>query len=238
MYIFGGFNSLLLSDILRYTPERCEAFDSEPSCLRAGPGLRCVWASPPSRCVPWEMATVEQQQKVFEDCPPRPGTCRVLPVSLSRRRVGSFSSPISASCYLYVMIRWSLRWGWGCNSPSTRALGDFPLTKWLGDVSISPSSWSYLLIRYLFPTVLLVLTFLSRTDIISRESGLDLCSVHVCSKNWPFESQQFTPRGKGGGSVSYRSILFFKTHSRKSAWKKVIYFSFCSIIWIQAYDNF
>uniref|UniRef100_A0A8C0ZD99 Attractin n=1 Tax=Cyanistes caeruleus TaxID=156563 RepID=A0A8C0ZD99_CYACU len=67
MYIFGGFNSLLLSDILKFTPERCEAFDKETSCLRAGPGVRCVWAPRPPRCIPWENATVEQQQKVLED---------------------------------------------------------------------------------------------------------------------------------------------------------------------------
>lgn len=87
MYVFGGFNSLLLSDILKYTPERCEAFDNETACLRAGPGIRCVWATSPPRCVPWEMATVEQQQKVFEDCPPKPGMCHVLSVSLSKRHM-------------------------------------------------------------------------------------------------------------------------------------------------------
>uniref|UniRef100_A0A8C3S0Y5 Attractin n=1 Tax=Chelydra serpentina TaxID=8475 RepID=A0A8C3S0Y5_CHESE len=69
VYIFGGFNSLLLSDILRYTPESCEAYDNETSCLRAGPGVRCVWNTTFSLCVPWERATVEQQQKVFEECP-------------------------------------------------------------------------------------------------------------------------------------------------------------------------
>ena len=98
MYVFGGFNSLLLSDILKYTPERCEAFDNETACLRAGPGVRCVWATTPPRCVPWEMATVEQQQKVFEDCPPKPGMCHVLSVSLSKRRVGSSSFPSSVLC--------------------------------------------------------------------------------------------------------------------------------------------
>ncbi|XP_027766484.1 attractin-like, partial [Empidonax traillii] len=72
MYVFGGFNSLLLSDILKFTPERCEAFANESSCLRAGPGVRCVWAPKPARCVPWENATLEQQQKVLEDCPPKP----------------------------------------------------------------------------------------------------------------------------------------------------------------------
>uniref|UniRef100_A0A669PG09 Attractin n=1 Tax=Phasianus colchicus TaxID=9054 RepID=A0A669PG09_PHACC len=72
MYIFGGFNSLLLSDILKYTPERCEAFTNETACMHAGPGVRCVWAPARPGCVPWEMATVQQQQKVLEDCPAKP----------------------------------------------------------------------------------------------------------------------------------------------------------------------
>ncbi|XP_041323260.1 attractin [Pyrgilauda ruficollis] len=72
MYVFGGFNSLLLSDILKFTPERCEAFGNKTSCLGAGPGVRCVWAPHPPRCIPWENATLDQQQKVFEDCPPKP----------------------------------------------------------------------------------------------------------------------------------------------------------------------
>ncbi|XP_064275271.1 attractin isoform X5 [Passer domesticus] len=72
MYVFGGFNSLLLSDILKFTPERCEAFGNKTSCLGAGPGVRCVWAPQPPRCIPWENATLDQQQKVLEDCPPKP----------------------------------------------------------------------------------------------------------------------------------------------------------------------
>ncbi|XP_041283508.1 attractin [Onychostruthus taczanowskii] len=72
MYVFGGFNSLLLSDILKFTPERCEAFGNKTSCLGAGPGVRCVWAPHPPRCIPWENATLDQQQKVLEDCPPKP----------------------------------------------------------------------------------------------------------------------------------------------------------------------
>ncbi|KAJ7423975.1 hypothetical protein WISP_31019 [Willisornis vidua] len=73
MYVFGGFNSLLLSDILKFTPERCEAFANQSSCQGAGPGIRCVWNPRQSRCVPWENATLDQQQKVpitlYDNCP-------------------------------------------------------------------------------------------------------------------------------------------------------------------------
>lgn len=107
MYVFGGFNSLLLSDILKFTPERCEAFDNATSCLRAGPGVRCVWAPSPPRCIPWENATVEQQQKVFEDCPPKPGMCHILSIPFSEGCAGSFS--LSKFCHMLIVCHYNVR---------------------------------------------------------------------------------------------------------------------------------
>ncbi|KAM8938952.1 attractin [Pelodytes ibericus] len=69
MYVFGGFNSLLLSDVLMFTPESCESFTSNGSCLEAGPGLRCVWDSSSSQCFPWETASPEQEQWSKSHCP-------------------------------------------------------------------------------------------------------------------------------------------------------------------------
>ncbi|XP_013928629.1 PREDICTED: attractin [Thamnophis sirtalis] len=69
MYLFGGFNSLLLSDIVKYTPESCEAYATQLSCLKAGPGLRCVWNSSVSQCLPWEISAVQQEHKTNEECP-------------------------------------------------------------------------------------------------------------------------------------------------------------------------
>lgn len=110
MYVFGGFNSLLLSDILKYTPERCEAFANESACVRAGPGVRCVWAATSPRCVPWEMATVEQKQKVFEDCPPKSGMWHVLSVPLPKGRVGSVFSKF---CLLLVVCYYQIKFKMG-----------------------------------------------------------------------------------------------------------------------------
>ncbi|KAJ0062934.1 hypothetical protein NL108_009424 [Boleophthalmus pectinirostris] len=39
MYVFGGFNSLLLSDVLMYTSPNCSAFSSASSCAQAAPGI-------------------------------------------------------------------------------------------------------------------------------------------------------------------------------------------------------
>nr|XP_033809079.1 attractin [Geotrypetes seraphini] len=67
MYIFGGFNSLLLDDILIFTPESCEAFSSRNTCLAAGPGIRCVWNSSSFQCMPWDIATPEEEIQIL--CP-------------------------------------------------------------------------------------------------------------------------------------------------------------------------
>ncbi|XP_053314088.1 attractin isoform X2 [Spea bombifrons] len=69
MYVFGGFNSLLLSDVLTFTSETCEAFTANASCLEAGPGIRCVWNSSSSTCGPWETATPEQEKSSLSRCP-------------------------------------------------------------------------------------------------------------------------------------------------------------------------
>uniref|UniRef100_A0A8D0D1I6 Attractin n=1 Tax=Sander lucioperca TaxID=283035 RepID=A0A8D0D1I6_SANLU len=54
MYVFGGFNSLLLSDVLVYTSPSCAAFSSPASCSQAWPGIHCVWNSTQGTCLPWE----------------------------------------------------------------------------------------------------------------------------------------------------------------------------------------
>uniref|UniRef100_A0A3B5L4M9 Attractin n=1 Tax=Xiphophorus couchianus TaxID=32473 RepID=A0A3B5L4M9_9TELE len=54
MYVFGGFNSLLLSDILTYTSPSCSAFTSPSSCSQAWPGIHCVWNGSLGACLPWE----------------------------------------------------------------------------------------------------------------------------------------------------------------------------------------
>ncbi|XP_012670081.1 attractin-like protein 1 isoform X1 [Clupea harengus] len=56
MYVFGGFSSVLLNDVLVYRPPNCEAFPDEKRCVNAGPGVRCVWSR--NRCVFWEPGPV------------------------------------------------------------------------------------------------------------------------------------------------------------------------------------
>ncbi|XP_074151794.1 attractin-like protein 1 isoform X4 [Sminthopsis crassicaudata] len=52
MYIFGGFSSVLLNDILVYKPPNCKAFRDEELCKNAGPGIKCLWNK--NNCESWE----------------------------------------------------------------------------------------------------------------------------------------------------------------------------------------
>lgn len=54
MYVFGGFNSQLLSDVLVYTSPSCSAFSSQATCARAWPGALCVWNSTLEACLLWD----------------------------------------------------------------------------------------------------------------------------------------------------------------------------------------
>jgi hypothetical protein len=49
LYIYGGFNGQLLSDLLRYTPGRCNSLD-EARCRTLKPGVKCVWDDAEERC--------------------------------------------------------------------------------------------------------------------------------------------------------------------------------------------
>uniref|UniRef100_A0A8C5QK43 Attractin-like protein 1 n=1 Tax=Leptobrachium leishanense TaxID=445787 RepID=A0A8C5QK43_9ANUR len=66
MYVFGGFSSVLLNDILVYKPPSCEAFHSEELCTYAVHGISCVWDR--DHCVSWEVA--HASSKTFHsNCP-------------------------------------------------------------------------------------------------------------------------------------------------------------------------
>ncbi|XP_074640642.1 attractin-like protein 1 [Tubulanus polymorphus] len=43
MYIYGGFDSQMRSDLLRFTPGKCSRYGDKLSCLSANPGVLCVW---------------------------------------------------------------------------------------------------------------------------------------------------------------------------------------------------
>ncbi|KAG5869328.1 hypothetical protein JTB14_005136 [Gonioctena quinquepunctata] len=51
LYIYGGFDGQMLSDLLKYTPGDCQ-YTSETVCLNSKPGVKCVWDSRTSSCSP------------------------------------------------------------------------------------------------------------------------------------------------------------------------------------------
>uniref|UniRef100_A0A7N6A1F6 Attractin-like 1b n=1 Tax=Anabas testudineus TaxID=64144 RepID=A0A7N6A1F6_ANATE len=63
MYVFGGFSSVLLNDVLVYRPPSCQAFLSEEGCEKAGPGVRCVWTN---------MSQIEMHTLILTVCCPSP----------------------------------------------------------------------------------------------------------------------------------------------------------------------
>ncbi|MCJ8738572.1 hypothetical protein PDJAM_G00037220 [Pangasius djambal] len=70
MYVFGGFSSVLLNDVLIYRPPSCEAFVGQERCEAAGPGVRCVWRQ--NRCLSWEPRFSTSTPASF--CPAKPAT--------------------------------------------------------------------------------------------------------------------------------------------------------------------
>ncbi|MBZ3871502.1 Attractin-like protein 1 [Sciurus carolinensis] len=67
MYIFGGFSSVLLNDILVYKPPNCKAFRDEELCKNAGPGIKCIWNK--NHCESWESANTNNILRA--KCPPK-----------------------------------------------------------------------------------------------------------------------------------------------------------------------
>ncbi|CAG01262.1 unnamed protein product, partial [Tetraodon nigroviridis] len=63
MYVFGGFNSLLLSDVLAYSSPSCTAFSSQAACAQAWPGILCLWNSSLEACLPWESSGPAADQR-------------------------------------------------------------------------------------------------------------------------------------------------------------------------------
>nr|XP_046232511.1 attractin-like protein 1 [Scatophagus argus] len=69
MYVFGGFSGVLLNDVLVYRPPSCQAFLAEEGCVRAGPGVRCIWSR--GRCLPWEPRMANGSLIPAPFCPPK-----------------------------------------------------------------------------------------------------------------------------------------------------------------------
>lgn len=69
LYIYGGFDGQMLTDMLKYTPGNCSYLTSQSMCLKTLPGVKCVWDRNNGKCVAvYEMSNLD---KVDDDlkCP-------------------------------------------------------------------------------------------------------------------------------------------------------------------------
>uniref|UniRef100_A0A6Q2Y3U5 Attractin n=1 Tax=Esox lucius TaxID=8010 RepID=A0A6Q2Y3U5_ESOLU len=72
MYVFGGFNSLLLSDVLVYTPASCSSASTPSTCTASWPGVHCLWDDSLGTCVPWDFRPGPlDEQTALASCGPR-----------------------------------------------------------------------------------------------------------------------------------------------------------------------
>lgn len=51
LYIYGGFDGQMLSDMIKYTPGNCSVLLKAETCLSTRPGLKCIWDIQRSKCI-------------------------------------------------------------------------------------------------------------------------------------------------------------------------------------------
>lgn len=72
LFIYGGFDGQMLSDMLKYTPGDC-SYSNETACLNSKPGVKCVWNSRANVCspvlqVPKELV-LKKEESYITRCP-------------------------------------------------------------------------------------------------------------------------------------------------------------------------
>ncbi|XP_017752850.1 PREDICTED: attractin-like protein 1 isoform X1 [Eufriesea mexicana] len=65
MYIYGGFDGQMLSDMSRYTPGNCEHLTNQNQCLNARTGVKCVWDKSEDRCI--QITKISRQVLLNDD---------------------------------------------------------------------------------------------------------------------------------------------------------------------------
>ena len=69
LYIFGGFNGVMLNSILKYSPGDCRHYTSSDECTETRAGTKCVWNWDKSICQAYSAPKVSQVSSVsFSRC--------------------------------------------------------------------------------------------------------------------------------------------------------------------------
>ncbi len=69
MYIFGGFNGIMLNDIYKFSPGKCVSYMRKDECLLARQGVKCWWSEERNECMLREDAITKFNQKVLSVYP-------------------------------------------------------------------------------------------------------------------------------------------------------------------------
>ncbi len=65
IYIFGGFNGVMLSSILKYSPGDCYRYTTSDECAKVKPGIKCVWNRDKNLCQPYNMLKTSSLSNVM-----------------------------------------------------------------------------------------------------------------------------------------------------------------------------
>ncbi|CAG2113222.1 unnamed protein product [Medioppia subpectinata] len=68
IYIFGGFNGVMLSSILKYSPGDCRRFSIADECGRVRAGTKCVWNKDKNVCLPFSVQKTSQAVSLYSPC--------------------------------------------------------------------------------------------------------------------------------------------------------------------------
>lgn len=55
IYIFGGFNGVMLNSIIKYSPGDCYRYTMSDECAKVKPGTKCIWNRDKNVCQPYSM---------------------------------------------------------------------------------------------------------------------------------------------------------------------------------------
>lgn len=67
LYIYGGFDGQMLSDMLKFTPGNCNTFNRSESCLNGRPGLKCIWDIENAKCISFSQISKSNLYQLFSN---------------------------------------------------------------------------------------------------------------------------------------------------------------------------
>lgn len=95
LYIYGGFDGQMLSDLIKYTPGNCHALQKSEQCLNARPGYKCIWDVQKSKCIPINHIQKEiirsRDQEMYLFCPKESRNVLTQQLLLDGTRCGELS---------------------------------------------------------------------------------------------------------------------------------------------------